>query len=310
MGIRRIAVMHNTAHVGSAWCCAEGIAASLARQGYEVLNCGHPSTTHVPIEVLKGVDLILLGAPEWYEPILMQRYGRAWAELTVTKIAWYAESAYRDDRSFDFSRCRSLADLHYFPAAQDAQEFGGEWLPFAADTSLFYPMAAVEKRFDAAFLGTLYPKREIYIRSIAFPITLMPPVHDSDPRKSFQRLAVAYNATRIFVNMPAYSRLLVTKVSEVVACRTMLVTPSIDHPTGLCNMRQFENGRHLVYYDQNKPAELAEVLQYYLNHPEERERIAQAGWEEVITKHTLEQRVVKLVRDAEIFRTQKLARVG
>ena len=302
MGIHRVAVFHNTAHVGSAWCCAEGIVMSLARQGYEVLNCGHPSTTNVPLEVLKRVDLIILGAPEWYDQILMQRYSGAWVEMTMPKIAWYAESAHRDDRSFDFSRCRDIADLHYFPAAQDAQEFCGEWLPFGADTSLFFPMASVEKRFQAAFLGTLYPKRMEYARCITFPISLMPPVHDNDPIKSFQMLAAAYNSAKIFVNMPAYSRLLVTKVSEVIACRTMVVTPFIDHLSALQNMTQFEDGKHLVYYDQNKPGELADVLNYYLNHPEEREEIAQAGWEEVVKGHTLDQRVAKLVRDAEVFR--------
>jgi spore maturation protein CgeB len=301
MGIRKVAVFHNTARVGSAWCCAEGIVMSLARQGYEVLNCGHPSITNIAIEALKGMDLIILGAPEWYEQPLMQRYGRAWVEMPTPKIAWYAESAHRDDRSFDFSRCRGIADLHYYPAAQDAHEFCGEWLPFGVDTSLFHPMAGVEKRYEAAFLGTLYPKRVEYARSITFPISLMPPVRDDHPVKSFQMLAAAYNSTKIFVNMPAYSRLLVTKVSEVIACRVLLVTPFIDHPSGLHNMTQFEGGKHLVYYDQNKPGELADVLNYYLNHSVEREAIAQAGWEEVVLRHTLDQRVVKMVADAEVL---------
>lgn len=215
--MRKIAVFHNTAQVGSAWCCAEGIVTSLARQGYEVLNCGHPSTTNIPIEVLRQVDLIILGAPEWYDELLLQRYGDSWTRMATPKVAWYAESAHRDDRSFDFRRCRLIADLHYFPAAQDAQEFGGAWLPFGVDTSLFLPMAAVDKCFEAAFLGTLYPKRMEYVRSVTAPISLIPPVHDSNPVKSFQLLAAAYNSTRIFVNMPAYSRLLVTKVSEVIA---------------------------------------------------------------------------------------------
>lgn len=300
MEIRRVAVFHNTAQVGSAWSCAEGIVTSLAKRGFEVLNCGHPRDTNVTLATLQTVDLIMLGAPEWFDQVLLQRYGQGWRQLKATKVAWYAESAHRDDRSFDLARCREVADLHYFPAIQDAEEFGGEWLPFGADTSLFFPMP-IAKLHEAAFLGTLYPKRIEYIKGITAPITLLPPVHADNPVKSVLLLAEAYNATKIFVNMPSYSRLLVTKVSEVMACGTMLITPAIDHPSGLRNMSQFENGKHLVYYDQNKPAELAELVQYYRDHSQERETIAQAGLEEVTKRHTLEQRVMKIVQDATTY---------
>jgi hypothetical protein len=298
MKISKIAVFHNTAQVGSAWCCAEGLVTSLTKQGYEVYNFGHPQITSVPLDVLKTMDLIIMGAPEWYYHILAARYGPSWFELNAVKIAWYAESAHRDDRSFDFGQVRALADLNYFPAHQDAKEFRGEWLPFAADTSLFFPMG-VERTYDTAFLGTIYQKRHDYIKNIGFPIAIMPQVHADHPVQSFHLLAKAYSSTNIFVNMPAYSRLLVTKVTEVMACRTMLVTPAIDHPSGLPNMRQFEDGKHLIYYDQNKPRELSATLEYYRHHTEERDGIATAGWEEVVSRHSLEHRVNKMVADAQ-----------
>jgi len=290
-------VFHNTAQVGSAWCCTEGIITTLAKKGYEVLNCGNPQHTYVPIETLQTMDLIIMGAPEWYDHILHSRYGHSWAGLDVVKVAWYAKSAYRDDRSFDFARCRSLADLHYFPAIQDAEEFGGQWLPFGADISIFHPVEG-HKSYEAAFLGSLYQKRLDHIREIGFPISIIPPVHSDNPVQSFYLLAKAYNSTNIFVNMPAYSRLLVTKVTEVMACRTMLITPAIDHPSGLKNMEQFEDGKHLVYYDQNKPHELLEILEYFRTHPHERDAIATAGWEEITKRHILEHRVEKMLEDA------------
>jgi spore maturation protein CgeB len=246
------------------------------------------------------MDLIVMGAPEWYDHILMSRYGRSWLGLNATKVAWYAESAHRDDRSFDFARCQSLADLHYFPAAQDAEEFGGQWLPFGSDTSLFHPIAG-NKLYEAAFLGSLYQKRLDYIRDIGFPISMIPPVHSDNPVQSFHLLARAYNSMSIFVNMPAYSRLLVTKVTEVMACRTMLVTPAIDHPSGLRNMEQFEDGKHLVYYDQNRPHDLLAILEYFRNHPVERDAIAEAGWEEITRRHTLEHRIDRILEDANGF---------
>lgn len=304
MKIRTVAVFHNTAQVGSAWACAEGIVTALSKEGYEVLDFGHPQNATVPLEALRKVDLVILGAPEWYGDILLARYRRGWIDLPVPKIAWYAESAYRDDRNFDFARCRILADLHYYPAMQDAEEFGGEWLPFAADPLVFFP-TATQKRFDAAFLGTLYPKRVEYIRSTGFPISIMPAVHDPHPVRSTLLLAEAYRSTNIFVNLPAYSRLLVTKVTEVLACRTMLVTPAIDHPSGWKNMQQFEDGKHLVFYDQNRPTELAKILGYYTQHPAEREAIAEAGWAEVMQRHTMQHRIARMVADAERLLAQR-----
>ena len=300
MTMRKVAVFHNMAQVGSAWCCAEGIVETLRRQNYDVLNCGNPLHTPVPLKMLEEADLIILGAPEWYAEALTSCYGAAWAQLKAPKVAWYAESAFRDDRFFDFAGCRHIADLHYFPAFQDAETFGGEWLPFGADTTVFFPRP-VQKTVDTAFLGTLYLKRTEYLRSIDFPITILPPVHQPDPRQSFSLLAEAYASMRIFVNMPAYSRLLVTKVTEVMACRTMLVTPRIDHPSGCRNMLQFTDGKHLVFYDQDKPLELRALLEYFLHHPEERDEIAATGCDEVQRSHTLLHRVMRMVADAEIF---------
>lgn len=297
MSIRTVAIFHNSAAVGSAWSCAEGILTTFAAEGYEVLNCGNPHHSEFPLDVLRNVDLIVLGAPEWYDQVLLSRYQSAWQQLKAPRIAWYAESAHRDDRSFDFRRCLPLADIHYFPAIQDAEEFGGTWLPFAADTTIFRPLQLTRK-YETAFLGSIYPKRAEYIQRIGFAIDIIPPVHAEHPVESFHRLAQAYNSTKVFVNMPAYSRLLVTKVTEVMACGTMLVQPALDHPSGVRNMEQFVNGKHLVYYDQNRPDELAEILKYYLHHPEERDVIAAAGLAEVRRAHTMKHVVHRMITDA------------
>jgi glycosyltransferase involved in cell wall biosynthesis len=303
VSIRTVAVFHNSAAVGSAWCCAEGILTTLAAEGYQVLNCGNPHHTTVPLELLRKVDLIILGAPEWYGNILTARYQAGWQQIEAPKIAWYAESAYRDDRTFDFKRCKDMADIHYYPAIQDAEEFGGTWLPFAADTTIFRPLQ-IAKKYETAFLGTIYPKRAEYIQQVGFSIDIMPPVHAQHPVESFHRLAQAYNSTKLFVNMPAYSRLLVTKVTEVMACGTMLVQPALDHPSGVLNMEQFVNGKHLVYYDQNRPDELTDILKYYLHHPEERDAIAAAGLDEIRRAHTMKHIVDRMVADANGFLRQ------
>jgi hypothetical protein len=296
MQIRTIAVFHCQAFPGSAWCCAEGIVMTLMDLGYQVMDCGRPNWTVVPIEALSQADLIIMSAVEWYDDILAERYGEAWFQLKAVKVAWYAESAHRDDRDFPFERVRPLASLHYFPAIQDADEFGGHWLPFGADTTVFKPKE-VETQHDVAFLGSMYPKRVEYLQNISADIAFLSVVFHDDRRQGFELLAASYCTTRIFLNLPSYSRLLVTKVTEVMACKVMLITPGIDHPSGRRNMAQFEDGKHLVYYDPERPQDIGEIIRHYIARPAEREAIAEAGWRETLHAHTLRHRLERVIGD-------------
>lgn len=296
MQIRNIAVFHCQAFPGSAWCCAEGLLLALASLGFHVINCGRPHWNHAPLEELQQADLIIMSGPEWYYDVLAERYGAAWHELKAPKIALFTESMYRDDGCFPVAQVQAFADLCYFPAIQDAQEFGGRWLPFGVDVDIFNPRP-VEKRHRAAFLGTLYQKRVDYINSISYPLEILPVVNHEDRRMAFEMLAEVYSATLIFVNLPALSRLLVTKVTEVMACRTLLITPAIDHPSGVANMASFESGKHLVYYDSARPQDIGALVEHYLSHPEEANTIAEAGWREVTRAHTLRQRMEQVISD-------------
>jgi hypothetical protein len=298
MRIQNVVVFHNTAAVGSAWCCAEGIVSVLREMGYNVVDGGNPRLSQIPIAHLRNADLIVLGAPEWFAGELQKHYGFAWPTLKARKAAWYAESFHRDDRDFDFSTVRSLADRHYFPAIQDAEEFGGEWLPFGADTSIFWPKSSAVL-YDAAFLGTMYRKRAEYLARIGYSLARIQSVSSPDVRKSFELLADAYCSTRIFVNLPAYSRLLVTKVVEVMACGTFLLTPRLDHPSAYRNMAPFQDCKHLVYYDPHDPEEIARLVYYYLENSSEREAIAAAGRDEVIKNHSMRTPLRKMITDAE-----------
>ena len=301
MTIEVIAVFHTGANWDAAWGCAEGVVDTLVDLGYRVINCGNPNRQRVSIELLQTADLILICSPEWIGAAIIHHYGNIWRELPAYKAAWYVESEERDDRTFDFGKTLDLADINYFPAKQDADKLGGEWLPFGVDSNVFYPRA-ITKRYNAGFLGQLYPKRMEYISKINFPIVRMNAVRHSDIKYSFNLLAESYCSTLIFVNLPSYSRLLVTKVTEVMACGTMLVTPKVDHPSGAENLRQFTDRKHLVYYDPKHPSEIGDIVKHYVANPGEREEIARNGLIEIEKGHTLRNRLNKIVSDARFAR--------
>ena len=96
--------------------------------GYNVVDGGNPHLSQIPLMQLRNADLIVLGAPEWFAGEVRKHYGSVWNTLRAKKAAWYAESFHRDDQDFNFNSVRDLADFHYFPAIQDAEEFGGQWL--------------------------------------------------------------------------------------------------------------------------------------------------------------------------------------
>ena len=298
MRVQNVVVFHNTATVASAWCCAEGIVSVLREMGCNVIDGGNPRLSQIPLTHLRNADLIVLGAPEWFAGEIRKHYGAVWNTLRAKKAAWYAESFHRDDRNFDFNSVRGLADFHYFPAIQDAEEFGGKWLPFGVDTSIFRPKL-VEVIHDAAFLGTMYQKRAEYVGRIGYPLVRMQSVSSPNVRTSFDLLADAYCSTKIFVNLPALSRLLVTKVTEVMACGTFLLTPRLDHHSAYRNMEPFEHGKHLVYYNPDDPEEIARLVNYYLANPSERDAIAAAGRAEVVQNYPMRLPLRKILDDAE-----------
>lgn len=289
-----IAVFHCSAGVGSAWGCAEGISLTLGRLGHRVLDCGRPSYRRFSVAQLNDSNLILLSAPEWYwEEFQLYVVSRGLSRR-IPIAAWHAESAHRDDRDFDFHTIRSNVSKAFYPAVQDAQALKGVWLPFGVDHRIFHP-CSTPKVHECAFLGTIYPKRQAYLDRINYPIAILPPIDLESTSASFSALADTYRSIRLFVNLPTLSRLLVTKVSEVLACGTFLLTPRIDHPTAAQNETQFRHGEELIYYNPDNPEDLSNTIRWLLHNDSEMERIARNGARKVASSFTLETQLKTLI---------------
>jgi len=315
----------------SAWGVADGLGATLKRMGHEVLEFprqrfGQPQ---IDLDALNSCKLVLLSGLEHF--VLNPGYG-FFDEITVyewqhevkpLKAAWYHETSHREDFSYatHFDQMRRIANEHFFPGIQDAEEFDQEhhakghahWLPFGADTEVFKPGETV-KDIECGFVGSLYGKRQAYIQQLApalkgialtcgnVTVQDLPGFH---PRDTVLRLAENYRRCKVFLNLPTMCDLLVTKVYEVMACGTFMMTPWLGGGYGGPNMKQFKDGEELLYFRPGAVELVAGAIRRGIKDEAVREQIAQAGMKAVHEKHRLDQRLEELIEKCGMKETQQ-----
>jgi glycosyltransferase involved in cell wall biosynthesis len=314
---------------------------TLERMGHEVLEVAFPSnqvqiTGHVlqsmpTIEQLMECDVILSTYHEYVQPWLDKLYPfDRWKQLMskVPVLARFDESMDRGDLLLPqrVPTLKAWATHWSFPAAQDAEKFGGEWLPYGADTTIFKPWlrnrdtsfaelndkpdeVLGKKEYDLAFVGSLYQKRHDYLLKLANHIGKNVTFHVGNvlvqdlsgstcpcheqvraqrQRETTELLAENYRQIKIFFCLPPMSRLLVEKIFDIMACDTMVMYPRLADAGFQKNLSIFEDEKHIVYYDEGFYANNGKQVRYYLEHQEDIERIARAGGELVREKYTLE----------------------
>jgi len=190
---------------------------------------------------------------------------------------------------------------------------GTHWLPMACDTFYHHPVEVSEqekKRYgnDLTFVGSFYPNRAgLLERLMEFDLGIWGPGWEHLPAESSLRKHVRglqvtpdiwgkiYNASQI-VLAPHYQDLsnrypvyqASPKIFEAMACGAFVLS---DNQRDVLNL--FQTGVHLeVFYDLD---ELKKKIQYYLNHPEERLKIARQGRQEVVDHHTYIKRIERLL---------------
>ena len=294
------------------------------------------------LDELKGCDAIIVSGPEHIACWLDAVWGiDQWKfELTMPKAALYHETAQRADGGiFEFDRAFWVADNHFFPAVQDAEFYDQEqfvqgrshWLPFGADTDVFKPLENYEnfmtnsewrngklidvsKKYDLAFIGSVYGYRAKYLGALGqfeHPDLRIGNVQVQDIAgmkglETANLYAENLRQIKVFFNLPTLSRLLVTKVYEVMACGTFLMTPSLETAGGAAkNTQIFKSGEHLVYYSPRNIAQTAQLLKTWTSDEmaAERERIAASGCAEVHAKYRLDQALQQVLDKSGVRET-------
>lgn len=188
-------------------------------------------------------------------------------------------------------------DYAFFNQKDAAEEAGGTWLPHAAEPQA-YPKIDIIQKYDVCFVGHVqetpnyngitrvdaldrlfkeFPNFYYGSRNPAFPnVNLF-----EDAAKKFSMSKIVFNISiKDDINM---------RVFETLSTGSFLLTNYIPTLGEL-----FEDGKHLITYKTLD--EMVEKAKYYLEHDEEREKIAQAGYEEFIAKHTYKHRIETILK--------------
>lgn len=314
----------------ASWYALGGYRSTLTRMGHDVLDCPLPGNevsnveqvreTLPTIDVLNSCDCVFLTFAEYVVPWLSAVYGLDnWSKLKVAIVARFDESFDRDDlkHRMIWGELNKWAQHFSFPAAQDADLYGGRWEPFGADETVFHP-GLPNKLYGLGFIGSVYPKRIEYMRALAPHIRDIPfhcaPVVVQDlsgaPATGYARLqtdllADNYRKIKVFFCLPPMSNLIVAKVFEVMAAGTFIMYPRLAGDARK-NLLLFQHEKHLVYYTPGDYMGNAEAIRYWLSHDKERDAITSQGGALVRRQYTLSAMLERILEPVMSCRPARL----
>lgn len=218
-------------------------------------------------------------------------------DLPRPRIVWNSDT----HLGFDYRLNKSkLADYSFCAQKQAVIDFkkngvNSEWLPHAFEPQAYHdlenldengnptPFSYATKDHDVCFVGHVNsPNRIDFLDRMfkEFPNFFF-------GQRQFQEAAKIYAKSKICLNI-AMKEDLNMRCFEVMGSGGFLLTDYVPYMEEL-----FEDGKHLVLY--RSLDEAVDKAKYYLTHDDEREKIAQAGFEEVMKKHTIDKRVGRIL---------------
>lgn len=165
------------------------------------------------------------------------------------------------------------------------------WLPHAVEPMAWPKTEMASKRYDICFVGHVNNK----LREDALDRLFSEFPNFYYGQALFEQAAQKFCESKIVFNISMTDDLNM-RTFETMATGSFLLTswiPTIEE--------FFKDGEHLVLY--RSLDEMVDKAKYYLAHDEEREKIAQAGYEEVMAKHKIQDRVNLII--SEFLKTRK-----
>lgn len=230
--------------------------------------------------------------------------GLPWEEWEIPKNCGktiYVGSDTHLGKEYRFNKAEKF-DYVFFNQMDAVEEYNKThknkaiWLPHAADPQA-YPKIEIIKKYDVCFVGHVqntvnhngFTRTDALDRLFKeFPNFYYGSRHPGFPDKNlFEDAAKKFSLSRVVFNISIKDDINM-RVFEALSTGSFLLTnwiPTLEY--------LFDDGKHLITYDTLD--EMVELVHYYLEHEEEREKIAQAGYEQLINNHTYKHRVEKIL---------------
>lgn len=216
-----------------------------------------------------------------YEPVL--------SVPAKSKACWLSDTHLGYQHRLEVARHFQGENAHVFCMQKRAcEEFKLDgivnpiWLPHAFEP-LAYPKKNIVKKYDVCFVGHINSQNRIDFLDRMFKE--FPNFWFG--QRLFEEAAEKFCQSKIVLNPPIKDDLNM-RVFEALGTGSFLLTQDIPTIHEL-----FEDGKHLVLY-KNVEEAIAKA-KYYLAHDEERKKIAEAGYQEAIAKHTYKHRMEKML---------------
>ncbi len=267
----------------------------LAEWGFEAPFPDYPEQqVPTPSDGVRPILLPLL--PESYTPEMYLWIDSGFAlipkdidEISAIKVAYFI-----DTHTNLHIRAEMARKFDYVFLAQEAHldDFKREgignvaWLPLACSPEL-HDVPDQPRTIDVSFVGSLNDNTDPRRRRILEGVIERFP-NNAVGMQWTDQMARTYAQSKIVVNA-AIKRDVNMRVFEALASGALLITDEADGLEAL-----FIDGQHLVVYHNDD--DLIDLIEYYLEHDDERERIAAAGRKLVYDRHTYDHRTDQLVR--------------
>lgn len=210
-----------------------------------------------------------------YVPVSIPRPSVFWHSDTHLGYEWRLDKAKRTDFNFVCQK-RALEDF-----TRDGVK-NVIWMPHAVEP-MAYPYLPSLKKYDICFIGHINSENRIEALDRMFkefPNFFYGQRLFEEAAEKFCQSNIVFNISiKDDINMRCF---------EAMSTKSFLLTNRIPTLSEL-----FEDGKHLVMYDSLDDA--VEKARYYIEHHTERQRIAQAGFEEVRAKHTFVHRAKQVL---------------
>lgn len=153
------------------------------------------------------------------------------------------------------------------------------WLPHAVEPLAYPKFDLLTKKYDVCFVGHVNSENRVDALDRLFKE--FPNFYYG--QRLFEEAARKFAESKVVFNISMTDDINM-RTFEVMATGSFLLTNWIPTIEDI-----FEDGKHLVLYRSEE--EMIDKARYYVTHDAEREKIAKAGYEEVISKHKIQDRV-------------------